>query len=464
MTFPVGAAGSAAEPDIYAQRMRKIGLVAALLVPVGLLHAFVLAEICIFVVDILFLTDCVRQGRFAWIRQGWMVLALLWWGWLLCCSIPAARFSTVGWSLGFVEALVIIRLILFAAALQSWLLTTPAAQRAAWAVLALSALWIGLESWQQYFAGKNIFGDPRWRDGALTGPFWKPRAGALYAHLLYPALLPAVLALAGRAGRGAGFVRLVLTLLGVLTSIIIGQRTGVALTGLGLAIAAFYVRQFRRIAIVTLAAAVLMVALTPMISPPTHAKLVQETSENLGHFLQSPYGQLLIRAAVMGLQSPWHGWGYNGFRVDCPLPRFSHGVPALGLPPTELYLGACNLHPQNYYMQSLTDAGIPGLLLFTAMALSWLRALADGLLGRPEPLRLGLFVAVITFLWPISSTDEFPTLYMLGWLFFLLGFGLACRPSKSLDALMSDFCGRARRSVPIEAINPARLQIKSIEM
>jgi O-antigen ligase len=134
---------------------------------------------------------------------------------------------------------------------------------------------------------------------------------------------------------------------------------------------------------------------------------------------------------MMTQQSPWHGWGYNGFRVGCPLPRFNGGFPALGIAPTQLGLGACNLHPHNFYMQALTDAGLPGLALFAALAICWLWALAAGLWRRPEPLRLGLFIAVLTFLWPIGSFDEFPTLYMLGWMFFLLGFGLALRGNPS---------------------------------
>ncbi len=417
---------------MQAERLRQTALVAALLVPLGLLHAFVLAEIGIGVVDVLFLADCTRRRDFAWMRQGWVVLALLWWGWLLLCStpLPFAGFGVAGWSKGFVQAFVVIRLLLFAAALQNWVLTTQTAQRAMGWALGLCAAWIGLESWQQYLTGRNIFGDPRWSDGALTGPFWKPRAGALYMHLLYPALLPPVLALLTRTSRAAKLGGLALAVLGVLTSVLIGQRMGVALTGFGLAVAALFVRQLRGIALAAFAVAVAAVALTPIISPPTYAKLVQETAKNMSHFLLSPYGQLYTRATVMALQSPWHGWGYNGFRIDCPLPRFDSSLPTLGIPPTQLGLGACNLHPHNYYMQALTDSGFPGLLLFLAMALSWLRALAAGLWRQPAPLRLGLFIAVLTYLWPIGSTDAFPILYMLGWLFLMLGFGLALAPRK----------------------------------
>src|SRR5271166_3710487 len=143
-----------------AERLRQIALVAALLVPLGLLHSFVLAEICIGVVDVLFLADCARRRDFAWARQGWVVLALLWWVWLLLCStpLPLAGFGSAGWGLGFVQVLVIIR------------------------------------------------------------------------QLLYPALLPPVLALLTRPGRAARLGGLALAMLGVLTSVLIGQRMGVVLT------------------------------------------------------------------------------------------------------------------------------------------------------------------------------------------------------------------------------------------
>ena len=48
-------------------------------------------------------------------------------------------------------------------------LRVPFARRIAWWVLALSCLWIGVESWEQYLTGTNIFGDRRYGDGALTG-------------------------------------------------------------------------------------------------------------------------------------------------------------------------------------------------------------------------------------------------------------------------------------------------------
>jgi O-antigen ligase len=402
---------------------RPAALCIALAVPLGLLHAFVLAEICIAITDLLFVAEMARTRNVEWAKQPWFAVAILWWAWTIFCSGP--YFKTAGFTLSFLEALVIIRLILFTVALQSWLLTTANARRAAWLVLALSCLWIGVESWQQYITGRNIFGDPRWGDGSLTGPFWKPRAGQLYAHLLFTALLPPVLALFARPGRFWQVAGVALAILGVVTSILIGQRMGTLLTGLGLATAALFIPQLRRAALLAAVIAVIVLVATPYISPPTYGKLVGETSRNISHFWLSPYGELFTRATVMGLQSPWHGWGYNGFRAFCPEPQFGGGLPALGIASTSLALAACNLHPQNYYIQAFCEAGFPGLILFVLMNLIWLQKLFSGLWRSKNPLRVGLFIGVLTYSWPLASTDAFPALYMLGWFFLLLGLGLA---------------------------------------
>ncbi len=410
------------------KRLRQIALFATLLVPLGLLHAFVMAEICVAITDILFLVHSARTGGFAWVKRPWFIVALLWWGWLMICSLPLPwpGFGVAGWLLGFAQAVVVIRLLLFTAALQNWLLTSARARRVAWIVLALSAAWIGLESWQQYLTGTNIFGDPRWVDGSLTGPFWKPRAGPLYAHLLFVALLPVVAALFARPGWRGRVAGLALVVLGAATAVLIGQRMGVALTGMGLVVAAFFMPRLRLPAILAVVVGVAVLLATPVISPATHGKLVGETTHNFDHFSKSPYGEIFTRATVMGLQSPWHGWGYNGYRVDCHLPRFDPGLPWLGIGPTSLQKAACILQPQNFYIQSFADAGFPGLILFTALMLIWTFQPLRGLLRRPDPLRVGLFIAVLNFTWPIASTDEFPTMYMLGWFFFVLGFALAC--------------------------------------
>jgi len=200
----------------------------------------------------------------------------------------------------------------------------------------------------------------------------------------------------------------------------------VALAGLGLVVAAVYLPRLRLPMLAALALSMTVLIATPLISPATHGKLVGETQRNFHHFSQSPYGEIFTRATVMGLQSPWHGWGYRGYRAACTAPRFNAGLPALHLPPTQLSLFACIQHPQNFYIQAFSDAGAPGLLLFISLMFYWTFLAARALWRNPDPVRVGLLIGVINYTWPFASTDEFPTLYMLGWFFFFIGFSLAC--------------------------------------
>jgi len=82
-------------------------------------------------------------------------------------------------------------------------------------------------------------------------------------------------------------------------------------------------------------------------------------------------------------------------------------------------------HPHSFYLQALTDAGVPGLIGFSVLVVLWLRRLSVGLWRAPDPLRVGLFVAALIQLWPISTTSPLVSLPMGGWFFLVLGFGLA---------------------------------------
>jgi len=409
------------------ERRRKFALFAAFLVPIGLLHAFVLAEICIGIVDVLFLIETIRTGAWRGFAKPWFIVAMIWWLWLLICSLPlpALGLHGAGWYMSFAFALVIIRFLMFALALQIWLLTTAKLRNYLWIVIALSCVWIGLETWQQYLTGHNIFGDRRWGDGALTGPFWKPRAGDLYGHLLFVALVPVADWLLARQSRVAGAAAFGLIIIGAVTAVLIGQRMGTAYALLGGLAAAACLPRLRLPVLAAGIAAGLVLLATPIISPPTHAKLIGETTVNMSDFSHSPYGELFARAATMGFASPITGYGYNAFRVDCENPKFDAGVPRFHIPPSSVAENACNLHPHNYYLQAFEEAGFLGLILFSLMNALFLLPLLRSFFKTRNTYVVALFTGVLTYAWPIASTDAFPTLYEPGWFFLLLGLGLA---------------------------------------
>jgi O-antigen ligase len=319
-----------------------------------------------------------------------------------------------------------VRFLLLAAALEHWLLREAAWRRRLQAVLSAAALYIGLNCALQLIAGTNMWGWPRYADGALSGPFAKPRAGAPASRLLFPVLLPPAWRLLARRRWPATLAAGALAISGCGIIVLIGQRIPALLTLLGLLISGLMLRRLRPLVLACLVAGAAVLAATPVISPPTWYRLVTKFAYQMEMFPDSDYGLIGARAVVIAAQHPFFGEGFDGFRTACPDIRTWVAWPAAKL---NFWDGGgasiCNIHPHNHYLQAATDAGMPGLLLFCALVAAWLRGLLRGIGRDPDPLRVGLFVAVVLELWPIASTSGFYSTEIVGFMYLMLGFGLA---------------------------------------
>ena len=413
----------------FSRLLDRCALVATLILPLFLLYGRALAEVMIAIADISFLIQSAREQNWAWLRTAWMRIGLLWWAWLVLCSLPFPPFANAGLH-AFAEALATVRFLIFVAALE-WRVLLPSASRRWLArTTSLAFLWIGIESVQQYATGHNIFGHPRNGDGELTGPFNKPRAGPPFSRLFFPVVLAPVDRLLAERAVAARVGGVLMMLVAIAVQVLIGQRMPVLLMGLGLFVTFLLVRRLR---ILMIAAAVLALALIPatrVISPPTYYRLVEKFSRQMEHFRHSPYGELYVRSVVIARAHPLLGLGFDGFRDDCPKPRYFHDLTFVLTGhdrPGFVSQGAaaCNEHPHNHYLQAAVEAGFPGLVLYAALGLAWLIALGGGL-GHPrDARRVGLFIAALIVIWPIASTSSDVDMPMMGWFFLLLGWGLA---------------------------------------
>jgi len=392
-----------------------------LALPIALLHARALAEILIAAIDCLFLVHVWAARDRAWLARPFARASLAWWAWLSLCSAIDHG--------GLLLALLAIRLPLLALSLGNWLLASDAGARRrhqVWLMIAASAAWIAIESWQQYLTGTNIFGHGRFRDGALTGPFNKPRAGPGFILVFFPSVVPAVLSLLARPGRWARAGGLALATASVLTMVLIGQRMPTVLMLFGLCVTALLLPRLRLAVACAAACGLLAVAATPIVSPATYNKLVLRFSHQMAHFPTTDYGLIYQRAGVLAAEHPVFGLGFDGFRRHCG-DAAAQDLPLVGRPPApaEGGIAGCNIHPHNYYLEAADNAGLPGLATFVAMVLTALIALGRGLWRRPEGLRTGLFVGALVALWPLASTSAFTSMPNAGWVFLVLGLGLA---------------------------------------
>ncbi len=403
---------------------RQAAAAACLLLPLALLHARAGAEILIGVIDVLFLARTVLARDGAWLRQPFAWAAGVWWAWLSLCSALGTG--------GLLHGLLAVRLPVLALALGCWVLAGPPPASGKlrhwlWLVLAAAFCWVGLQAWEQDLTGVNLFGQPRWGDGALTGPFAKPRAGPAFILLFFPVVVPAVAGLAARPGLRPRLAGAGLAVLAAATMVLIGQRMPVALMLLGLAVAALLLPALRLAALCAALAGAALVAALPWVSPAASVKLLAQTSGQMAHFAQSEYGLIFLRALAVAKLHPWLGLGFDGFRRGCGSFQAVHEFDWLGIPAVNPNSGisACNLHPHNYYLEAVDNAGLPGLLAFVALVSCALLRLAQGAARGRAALQAGLLVGGIVALWPLASTSAFTSMPNGGWVFLLLGLGFA---------------------------------------
>jgi O-antigen ligase len=425
-----------------------IGMV--LVSPVFLMHGRAIAEILFVLTELIFLAACARERDWSWLRRGWVPVGLAWWVWLVICSAPGIG---LGGEHSFLQALAMLRWLLLIAALQHRVLRAPAVRRWLQGILAACAAYIALQSLLQFATGRNLYGDPRGSDGELTGPFDKARAAAPLSRLLFPTLLPPVAWLLARGSWAGRIGAAGLSVAGVAVMVLIGQRMPLLLTLLGLLVSAVLLPGLRRTVLVALVAGAALIAASVVVSPPSFYRLVTKFSRQMEGFPESPYGELAARAVVIAEQHPWTGRGFDGFRTGCPEPRYFHPMHWGGLWPDDPApdgggAAVCNEHPHNHYLQAVTDSGLPGLVLFSAMVLAWLAGLGRGLWRNPDPLRVGLFVAAFIHEWPIASASSFEAVELSGFFFVMLGWGLA---ESRYPATVSAARARGARIPPVLA-------------
>ena len=405
----------ASRPGVTAA-LDRAAPVALLALPLFLLHGRGIADALVVAVAVLFLARSAAARDWAWLRRGWVAVAAAWWGWLVLCSALAGPASLA-------QALGVARFLLFVAALEHWALRDPWVRRWLLRLVQAAAAYIALQCLVQFAAGRNLFGYPRGADGELTGPYENPRAAPPLSRLLFPALLPPVARLLDRGWWRLAGAALTLGAVGVI--VLIGQRMPLLLTLLGLLATVLLLPRLRVVALSALVAVGLLLAAASVVSPPAFARLVIKFSAQMASFPDSHYGQIAARAVAIARAHPVLGRGFDGFRTGCADPAYFQGWDG----GEGGGAGVCVQHTHNFYLQAAVEGGLPGLLLFSALALAWLRALGRGLgrgLGQEaDPLRAGLFVAALLHLWPVASTSAFTSMPLSGWFFLLLGLGLA---------------------------------------
>jgi len=417
---PAGTTRPMLKDPRFLPTVDRAALIATFLTPLALMHAHGIAEATVSVAALCFLLRCAATATWGWLKTPWVAIALIWWAWLTICAlpIPALNLGEDG-PRGLAQGLMALRYPLFAASLAFGVLRDERERRWMFNLIAACAAYVAVHLVFQFIFGVSLYGVPKAWDTLLTGPFGTARAAPLMARILPPTIIPFAARYLDRR-----FLPYVILLGGIAVVVIVGQRIPVLIMIGTVAIAALLIRRMRPMALAGLALMLLLIPSFAVISPKTYEHMVTRSEYMAASFAVGAYGEMYNRAYEIGRQNPVSGLGFDGFRVGCPDPRYFR--PSFdGTVPDGGGKDICWNHPHNYYAQALADGGVPGLLLFCAFGLACLIPLGRGLWRDPDPVRVGLFAAILSQLFPIQSTPSFWTMPMSGWFYLLLGWAMA---------------------------------------
>lgn len=400
--------------------LKKIALVLCFFLPFLQLRGRSIADFIISFIAISFLLHSVFKKKYDQFLHGWFPLALGLWVVMIISSLLDQSLHAV------LQALVIVRFFVFAKALEEWLLDTEKDRKILGFAVTLAGLWVLEQCWQQYVLGYNLWGDPRWRDGALTGPFADPRAGPALLFIMFPGLMIYPMRMVQNKAWSKKIIALGMMSFLLVTMVIIGQRMPTLLVFFGFLVCAILIKTTRIPVVLSILAGFAGLAMLPILSPPAYNKLVLRFLEQIKDFPHSPYGQIYIRAMNMLHAHPIFGLGFDGFRRYCTETTYVYGVPQFarfmaGQNPAD----GCNIHPHNFYLEIATTAGFTGLLLFVAIVLVWMKNFLVTALATQNLMLSMLFITLCMLFWPMASTSSFFTERTAGWVFLLVGWGLA---------------------------------------
>jgi O-antigen ligase len=373
---------------------------ATLLLPWALIFNRGLADGCAVLIGILFLWDSYKNKKWEWLKEPFIRISLLAWAWLVLVVSPFA-VAPAG---SFAVALPWIRYIIMVAALCYWVLEKEEALLLLAKMLVVMFTLVMVDTLWQYIYGVSLTGHLRDQSKRLTGPMDSVKVGIFITKLLLPAVVICAFS-ALRQKKYSWLIYAVLLLVGEMIILLTGERTAFVSSLIGifggmflLAITEKYVRVAAPFIVMLIAGALFFLIKT---QAWVMLRAVSFKDTILG-FGDSVYGRIFESAYIIGEKNWISGVGLKGYRIvsssmeDKMHPYCDGGV-------------LCNMHPHNAYLEWFSEAGLPGLILFSLLVIVLLiKALryfkqAEGIYRL---LPASAFAAVLVNFFPLMVTQS----------------------------------------------------------
>lgn len=328
------------------------------ILPLLLLFSRAAADITVLSISVAFLFKSYQSKDWAWTKQTWFKLNLLFWLYLLCINAPLSIDAADS----FMHAIFYLRWPLFAAALAYWLLQDKKFQQHFLIALMFVCAFVLLDTSLQYITGTDLFGHTKPSPTRLTGPYSRPIPGIMMLRVLFIVLLITVIIPSFATATRRIFLTLSVLCTGLLFMFITGERMALILflAGSIVVLIGLVLDQRMHKAKVLLGFTFILglFALVISFNPEMAERSVYSIVSKLTLFMDSDYG-LVFRAAIAAWhENPIFGSGFHTYQPACE---------QLGL---LLQWGIPCSHPHNLYLQIGAETGVIGLVLFFSMVVS----------------------------------------------------------------------------------------------
>lgn len=328
------------------------------LLPFLLIFSRSIADLTVLVTGIIFLIISFLRKDWAWTKNTWFRLNILFWLYLLLINTPISIHPTES----LAHAFFYLRWPLFAAALAYWLFIDEIRQRYFLITLAVVCVFVFFDTSLQYVTGQDLFGHLKASSTRLTGPFTRPIPGITMLRVLFLLLFLNIISHQLFSPIKRIFFTLAILCSGLLFMFITGERMALLLFFAGSILILVGLLMEQKVYRVKILVELLLITgfciFFILLNPETAQRSIYSIYDKLLHFADSDYG-MVFRAAISAWeQAPVLGHGFHSYKVVCE---------EMGI---LTQWGMQCSHPHNLYLQIAAECGLIGLVLFICIVVS----------------------------------------------------------------------------------------------
>lgn len=385
--------------------VERCGLVMLLAMPLMMFLGIAICDIAIVTIAVLFVVRSALLRDFSWLNTKWVQVGLVLWVYLIMISFYALMSS----HLSLKQAVPFGRYLIFAAALQYWLLKSEDYRRYLVYALGAAVLFISIDVIYTFFTGLSILGKSSVQYGHYNNITWiwerkfsrivglngKMNNGIMLAWSSMPVIVCLLMAMVKHKTVWRTLLAAAAVITICMAVFMTGERMALLELTLGLLLAFCFIKPLRLLMLIVGGITMLAAILLLTHNPALWDRNVSQIHRAVFGFWNNDYGRITRASFAIFSDHPLFGVGLKQYFLISKSPHYMH-------------FNAINSHVQNVYLEFLTGTGAIGCLLFAGLLYFWLKQFWQRrAVIKAAPILIAVLIAFVLRIWPFASTTSF---------------------------------------------------------